>query len=37
MEGMQLVYDAAEIADGKNDEVSAEAILKTIALHECVE
>ena len=38
LEGMRLVYDAADMADGnENDEVSAEAILQTIALHECVE
>ena len=38
LEGMKIVYDAADMADGdEKDEVSAEAILKTIALHACVE
>ena len=38
LEGMKVVYDAADMADGdEKDEVSAEAILKTIALHACVE
>ena len=38
LEGMQTVYDAADFADGNtDDEVSADAIIKTIKLHECVE
>ena len=39
LEGMKVVYDAADIAEGdknEKDAVSAKAILKTIALTACV-